>query len=160
MGSGYSCSGASDISLSPVLLINSNKSYISKKNIMKKLLFITLVLIATYGAVNAQQEKKQQLLRHVVMFGWKEGTDAGYISKVVSAISNLQHKIPVIKAFEWGTNNSPENLSNGLTHCFVLTFSSESDRDAYLIHPDHKAFVALLNPAPDKITVFDYWASK
>ncbi|MFV8325659.1 Dabb family protein [Flavobacterium sp. ZS1P14] len=127
---------------------------------MKKLLLLTLILITMYGAVNAQQEKKQQVLRHVVMFGWKEGTDAAYVTKIVTALGNLQYKIPTIKAFEWGTNNSPENLNNGLTHCFVLTFSSESDRDAYLIHPDHKAFVALLNPVPDKITVFDYWASK
>lgn len=127
---------------------------------MKKLFLLTLFLITIYGTANAQQEKKQQVLRHVVMFGWKEGTDAAYITKIVTALGNLQYKIPMIKAFEWGVNNSPENLNNGLTHCFVLTFSSESDRDAYLIHPDHKAFVALLNPVPDKITVFDYWASK
>ncbi|HEX9152950.1 MAG TPA: Dabb family protein [Flavobacterium sp.] len=127
---------------------------------MKKLFLLTLFLITIYGTANAQQEKKQQVLRHVVMFGWKEGTDAAYITKIVTALGNLQYKIPMIKAFEWGVNNSPENLNNGLTHCFVLTFNSESDRDAYLIHPDHKAFVALLNPVPDKITVFDYWASK
>ncbi|SEF55870.1 Dabb family protein [Flavobacterium urumqiense] len=126
---------------------------------MKKLLLITLILLSTYS-VNAQQGKQKQVLRHVVMFGWKEGTDALYIAKVVTALNNLKHKIPTIKSFEWGTNNSPENLNNGLTHCFILTFSSESDRDAYLIHPDHKAFVALLNPAPDKVTVFDYWANK
>lgn len=126
---------------------------------MKKLLLITLILLSTYS-VNAQQGKQKQVLRHVVMFGWKEGTDALYIAKVVTALNNLKHKIPTIKSFEWGTNNSPENLNNGLTHCFILTFSSESDRDAYLIHPDHKAFVSLLNPAPEKVTVFDYWANK
>ena len=126
---------------------------------MKKLLLITLILLSTY-TVNAQQDKHKQVLRHIVMFGWKEGTDAVYITKVVTALRNLPHKIPMIKSFEWGTNNSPENLNNGLTHCFILTFSSESDRDAYLIHPDHKAFVALLNPVPEKVTVFDYWANK
>lgn len=127
---------------------------------MKKLLFITLILISMYSTVNAQQAHPKQLLRHVVMFGWKEGTDAAYIAKVVTALSDLKHKIPVIKSFEWGTNNSPENLNNGLTHCFILTFNSEADRDAYLIHPDHKAFVAILNPAPDKITVVDYWTNE
>ncbi|MFV5694074.1 Dabb family protein [Flavobacterium sp. LB3P122] len=126
---------------------------------MKKLLLITLILLSNY-TVNAQQTKQKQVLRHVVLFGWKEGTDATYITKVVTALNDLKHKIPTIKSLEWGTNNSPENLNNGLTHCFILTFSSESDRDAYLIHPDHKAFVALLNPAPEKVTVFDYWAKK
>lgn len=126
---------------------------------MKKLLVITLILISTYHTVHAQKDNHQQVLRHVVMFGWKEGTDAAYINKIVTAFGDLQHKIPLIKSYEWGTNNSPENLNQGLTHCFVLTFSSERDRDAYIIHPDHKAFVALLNPSPDKVTVVDYWAN-
>jgi hypothetical protein len=91
------------------------------------------------------------------MFGWKPGTDQAHIDKVVQAFGTLQSKIPLIKDFEWGVNNSPEKLNQGLTHCFFVTFKSEADRDAYLIHPDHQAFVSLLNPAPDKITVLDYW---
>ncbi|MEP6626863.1 MAG: Dabb family protein, partial [Ginsengibacter sp.] len=67
-------------------------------------------------------------------------------------------KISLIKSFEWGTNNSPEGLAGGLTHTFLVTFSSKADRDAYLIDPAHKEFVSLLKPAPEKITVFDYWA--
>lgn len=125
---------------------------------MKKLLLITLVLISTYHTVHAQKDNNKQVLRHVVMFGWKEGTDPAYINKIVNAFGNLPDKIALIKSFEWGTNNSPENLNQGLSHCFLLTFNSEADRDAYLIHPDHKAFVSLLNPSPDKVTVFDYWA--
>nr|WP_315165207.1 Dabb family protein [uncultured Flavobacterium sp.] len=126
---------------------------------MKKLLFVLLFLTATFNTINAQQDKPKQVLRHVVMFGWKEGTNPADISKIVTAFGNLPAKIPLIKSFEWGTNNSPENLNNGLTHCFFLTFYSEADRDAYLIHPDHKAFGALLKPMPDKITVLDYWTS-
>lgn len=126
---------------------------------MKKLLLLTLILISSY-TVNAQQNKQKQVLRHVVLFGWKEGTKPATIDKVVTAFRNLEHKIELIQAFEWGVNTSPENLSNGLTHCFTITFNSEADRDAYLTHPDHKAFVALLNPAPDKVTVVDYWATK
>ena len=126
---------------------------------MKKLLLLALILISSY-TVNAQKDKQQPVLRHVVMFGWKPGTDTAAIDKVVTAFGNLKHKIKLIKAYEWGINNSPENLNNGLTHCFVLTFKSEADRDAYLIHPDHKAFVAVLSPAPDKVTVVDYWTNK
>jgi hypothetical protein len=125
---------------------------------MKKLLLLTLILISSY-TLNAQQNKQKQLLRHVVMFGWKPGTDSAAIEKVITAFGNLENKIKLIKAYEWGINNSPENLNNGLTHCFTLTFKSEADRDAYLIHPDHKAFVAVLNPAPDKVTVVDYWTN-
>lgn len=126
---------------------------------MKKLLLLSLILISSY-TVNAQEDKPKQQLRHVVLFGWKEGTDPAAIGKVVTAFKNLEHKITLIKAFEWGINNSPENLNNGLTHCFTITFNSEADRDAYLIHSEHKAFVALLSPAPDKVTVVDYWTNK
>lgn len=107
--------------------------------------------------MQAQQKDKQKLLRHVVLFGWKEGTDSTDIKKIIEAFKKLPSQISQIKTFEWGTNNSPENLNQGLTHCFFVTFSSEKDRDAYLIHPAHKAFVDLLKPAPDKVTVLDYW---
>jgi hypothetical protein len=123
---------------------------------MKKVCLVALVMLGTIAMVHAQQ-KNQHMLRHVVMFGWKEGTDTAQINKVVTAFKALSGKIPLIKAFEWGTNNSPEKLNQGLTHCFFLSFSSEKDRDAYLIHPDHKAFVASLVPAPEHVTVFDYW---
>lgn len=94
------------------------------------------------------------------MFGWKDGTDTASINKIVAAFRELPSKISEIKSFELGTNNSPEGLNNGLTHCFMATFSSEADRDAYLVHPAHKAFVGLLKPAPDKVTVLDYWVKQ
>lgn len=125
---------------------------------MKKGLFLTLVLVSTFGTINAQQNTNK-VLRHVVLFGWNQGSDPAYINKIVTAFADLPKQISLVKSFEWGLNNSPENLNQGLTHCFTISFESESDRDAYLIHPAHKAFVALLNPAPDKVTVFDYWAT-
>lgn len=105
-------------------------------------------------------QTSQKILRHVVLFSWKPGTDSTAINKVVENFKVLPQKIPTIKQFEWGTNNSPENLNQGLTHCFLVTFSSEKDRDAYLIDPAHKAFVATLQPILDKVTVIDYWAQE
>ena len=125
---------------------------------MKKLLILALILVAIQSTTMAQTNSRQQTLRHVVMFGWKAGTDTAAINKIVSAFKELPSKISEIKAFEWGMNNSPEKLNNGLTHCFLVTFNSEADRDKYLVHPAHKAFVGLLKPAPDKVTVLDYWA--
>ena len=54
----------------------------------------------------------------------------------------------------------PENLNQGLTHFFFVTFASEKDRDDYIVHPDHKVFVALVGPHVDKVTVLDYWVKK
>ncbi len=127
---------------------------------MKKLLFTSLILFSTFVMANAQNNNQHQVLRHVVMFGWKEGTDSAYIKKIVDAFKELPGKIPLIKGFEWGTNNSPEGLNQGLTHCFFVTFNSEADRNTYLVDPAHKAFVSLLKPAPEKITVLDYWVQQ
>lgn len=96
-------------------------------------------------------------LRHVVMFKFKEESTEDDIQSVVDALANLPNEIPEIKGFEWGTNNSPENLNQGFTHCFTLTFDSEEGRAAYLPHPAHKAFGGILGPHLDKVMVIDYW---
>jgi hypothetical protein len=79
---------------------------------------------------------------------------------VVDAFRKLRQEIPQIADFEYGVNNSPEGLNGGLTHCFLVTFKSEADRDAYLPHPAHKRFVDLLKPHLEKATVVDYWAQQ
>jgi hypothetical protein len=102
-------------------------------------------------------KKDARLLRHVVLFKFKEGTTPEKIKEVENAFASLPGKIDVIKRFEWGTNVSPENRAEGFTHCFLVTFSSEQDRDAYLIHPDHKGFGKSLGGCLDKVLVVDYW---
>ncbi len=123
---------------------------------LKKTVLFLLCTILISNIAMAQTGTK--MLRHVVLFGWKPNADSAAINNIVNAFKALPGKISLIKQFEWGTNNSPENLNQGLTHCFLLSFSSEKDRDAYLVHPDHKAFAALLQPVLDKVTVVDYWA--
>ena len=103
---------------------------------------------------------QDSLLRHVVLFKFKEGTAPEKIKEIEDAFAALPTKIPQIISYEWGLNNSPEGLNKGLTHCFFLTFKSEEDRAIYLPHPDHKAFGALLSGHLDDVTVVDYWASK
>lgn len=122
---------------------------------------IVIVLIIVFLATNdliAQSSIKE--LRHVVLFGWKQGADTNAINKAIQAFGQLPKKIREIKKYEWGVNNSPEKLNQGLSHCFVLTFSSEKDRDNYLVHPVHVAFTKLLPNILDKVTVLDYWVNK
>jgi len=108
----------------------------------------------------AQTKSGNKALRHVVLFKFKDSAQPADIKHVEQAFAALSGKIKLIKDFEWGTNTSPENLNQGLTHCFFVTFSSDKDRDDYLVHPDHKAFVEILLPHLDKATVVDYWATK
>ena len=126
----------------------------------KSLLFLSVILFAA-GMTNAQSQKKTsgKLLRHVVLFKFKDTATPDDIKKVEEAFRELPSIITEVKAFEWGTNNSPESLNQGFTHCFFVSFASERDRDAYLPHPAHTAFTALLKPYLDKALVIDYWAS-
>jgi hypothetical protein len=120
-------------------------------------LFIITMIVTTFPAANAQDNAGSKALRHVVLFKFKDTSKPADVEKVEQAFAGLSQKIKLIKAFEWGTNVSPENVNQGLTHCFLVTFSSEKDRDDYLVHPDHKAFVDVAGPHIDKVTVVDYW---
>jgi hypothetical protein len=126
------------------------------KTIVTPILILTFVTLATFMS-QAQPKNEAKALRHVVLFKFKDSSTAADIKKVEEAFAALPQKLPQIKSYEWGKNNSPENLNQGLTHCFILTFSSEKDRDEYLVHPDHKAFGKILGPHLDKVTVVDFW---
>jgi len=126
---------------------------------MKKLLVLGLLAFICTNTIFAQA-KSDKILRHVVLFKFKDNATAANIKSVEDAFLLLPAKINLIKGFEYGTNNSPEKLNEGLTHCFFVSFSSEKDRDDYLVHPAHKAFVEVLKPFLDKVVVVDYWAKK
>ncbi|MFN5272263.1 MAG: Dabb family protein [Planctomycetota bacterium] len=111
-------------------------------------------------AESNNQGDKKTMLRHVVNFKFKETSSVADVQKVVDGFRGLKAKIPEIASFEFGTNNSPEGLNDGFTHCFLVTFKSEKDRDTYLPHPAHKAFVDVLKPHLDKVMVIDYWAGE
>jgi len=100
----------------------------------------------------------QSLLRHVVLFSFKPDASAEQVDAIVTGFGALPQAVPGVVAYEWGTNVSPEGLNAGFTHCFTLTFNSAEDRDAYLVHPNHQAFVEKLGPVIERPLVIDYWA--
>jgi hypothetical protein len=99
------------------------------------------------------------MLRHLVLFNWKPETPAHKIREIEEALCALPAIIPEIAGFEWGTDISVQGFDRGYTHCFVVSFASEEDRDVYLPHPDHAAFIALSRPHVEKILVLDYFAT-
>src|SRR6185295_2271627 len=123
---------------------------------MKKASVFAVVFLIVI-VITSALSKETKMLRHVVLFKFKDSATTAQIQEVENAFKALPSKIKEIKGFEWGTNNSPENLNQGLTHCFFLSFENEKDRDAYLPHPAHKAFGKLLGPYLDKVVVVDYW---
>lgn len=99
-------------------------------------------------------------LQHVVAFKFKDGTRPEQIAKVEVAFKELAKKVPGITGFEYGVNNSPEGKNKGCTHCFILSFNSEKDRDGYLPHPAHKEFGKLVGPLLADVFVLDFWAKE
>jgi len=119
---------------------------------------VAMTLAIAKETVMAQEKTDQTVVRHVVLFKFKDAATAEQIKLVEQGFAALPGKIKQIKAFEWGANVSPENLSQGFTHCFLVTFANEADRDAYIVHPAHKEFASSLGPVLDKVLVVDYKA--
>ncbi|HEX5667773.1 MAG TPA: Dabb family protein [Chitinophagaceae bacterium] len=124
-----------------------------------KIIMVVLFALTSLAAVQAQKKTDAKMLRHVVLFKFKDGTSPADVKKVEEAFGKLPSQITEIAGYEWGTNNSPENLNQGFTHCFFVSFRSEKDRGVYLPHPAHQAFVDVLKPHLDKVLVIDYWAN-
>ena len=99
-----------------------------------------------------------QVLRHVVLFKFKDGTAPEDVQRIEEAFRALPAQIDAIREFEWGTDVSVEGKADGYSHCFFVTFADAAGRDAYLPHPAHQAFGQVLRPHLDKVLVFDYWA--
>jgi hypothetical protein len=120
-------------------------------------LFIACLCLFFFLNVSANANAAARL-QHVVCFKFKSTASKDDIKKVEDAFGELKKKVPEVKSFEWGTNVSPEQRNKGFTHCFVLSFDSDKDRDTYLEHPEHKAFGKLVGPVLEDVFVIDFWA--
>ena len=109
--------------------------------------------------VQHSKEPRARVLRHVVLFKFKPASTPADVRAVETAFAALPAKIDEIHDLEWGTNVSPENLAQGFTHCFFVTFKAEADRDVYLHHLAHDAFVKVAGPHLDQALVVDYWTN-
>jgi hypothetical protein len=128
---------------------------------MKTLTLILVVgLICSLLALAADAPSKDGKLRHVVAFKFKDTVTKEKIKEVEDAFRALKSNIPQIVSYEWGTNVSPEKHDKGFSHGFILTFKNEKDRDAYLVHPEHKKFGELVGGALADVFVIDFWAKE
>ena len=122
---------------------------------MKILVALLFVFLMSGMIMTANAAER---LYHVVSFKFKATAKAEDIKNVEESFQALKQKIPQIGSFEWGANVSKEKHDKGFTHCFILTFKSEKDRDAYIEHPDHKAFGKTVGPVLDDVFVVDFWS--
>ncbi len=126
--------------------------------LVSAMLFSSLVTVDALAA-DAPKKGRGKLI-HMVAFKYKESSTKEDIQKVEEAFAALPGKIPQIASFESGTNVSPEKLDKGFTHGYLLTFHSQTDRDEYLVHPDHKEFGKIVGPHLADVFVIDFWGQK
>ena len=130
------------------------------------LLSAILILIFSMGTIvtslsttaSGGGDKGGRVLRHIVLYKFKDELKPQQVDEVVAAFADLQKKIPEVIGLEHGTNLSAEGKSEGLTHAFLVTFRDEAGRDVYLKHPAHLGYVNLVRERREKVVVFDFWA--
>ena len=98
------------------------------------------------------------LLRHMVLFKFKPTASEADITRIEREFRALATtKLPQVQGFESGIHVGKESSNQGFTHAFLLTFGNEQDRDTYMAHDHHKAFVKLQQGIVDQKVVVAFW---
>ena len=100
------------------------------------------------------------MIRHIVLARFPSETAPAEIAAIFADLAALRQQLPGMLAFAAGVNVSPERLARGYTHAFTVDFADTMARDAYLVHPLHKAaggrLVAACAGGVDGILVADF----
>ncbi|MFC3531570.1 Dabb family protein [Vogesella facilis] len=96
------------------------------------------------------------MLHHIVLFRFHDHLDAAAIAAVQADFAALVPATGVVADFRHGPDCSPEGLAQGFSHGWLLQFAGVAERDAYLTHPAHQQFVAMVQPLLAAALVFDF----
>ena len=147
----------------PIRILHAPEPFVSLGG-MKTLTLLAAVVLSVLFAPRAVADdaggQGKKMLYHVVAIKFKPDAKPEQIKAVETAFAELKTKVPGVTSLNWGTNVSPEQKNKGFTHCFVLTFASDKERDTYLTHPAHKAFGKVLGPIVGDVMVIDFWSQE
>ena len=103
------------------------------------------------------------MIRHCVFVKFRPEVDETERQAIFAQLAALQQVLDGFLGIAYGPNASPEGLAQGFDHGFIIDFADAAARDAYLVHPDHKAagsrLVAALQGGRDGLIVFDMEAA-
>lgn len=99
-------------------------------------------------------------VRHVVLYSYKDGVTQEQQDEIAAKSRNLINQIDLIRDLEWGPNLGTSPVSQGYTHCLIMTFDSFDDVKTYAAHPAHQEFLALARPHLEQLLVVDYVAQE
>jgi hypothetical protein len=95
-------------------------------------------------------------VKHIALVKFKEGTPEDQIDQIFDDILDITESVPGLEDYVSGPNSSPQGLSQGYTHAYVMTFTDVAARDAYLPHPEHERVKTLISPVLESLLVFDF----
>ena len=99
------------------------------------------------------------MIRHIVLLRFRPDVTADQRNVIYADLASLRSVIPGMLGVSYGPNVSTEGKDKGYAEAFAMDFVDEAARDAYLVHPDHKAvgsrLVAALEGGRDGLIVFD-----
>lgn len=96
----------------------------------------------------------EKLLRHIVLFKFKDEVNQEQIKEVGQAFLALLTEIKTLHDLEWG---NAINEPNTYTHCLLVTVRSEAAFKEYEEHPHHKAIATDYGHLVESVVVLDYW---
>jgi hypothetical protein len=94
------------------------------------------------------------VLRHIVLFAFKDAVPAGERAAILAALRGLKTSVPSVRSLEVGENISPAR-AQGYTHVLVETFDDRDGLAAYAIHPDHLPVLARIREAASQVIAVD-----
>src|SRR5262245_31730757 len=98
------------------------------------------------------------MIQHMVLLRFKPDISEQQIDRLFRQVDDLKNVVPGMRYFAGGKYASPEGLSQGYSHGFLVTFDDAAARNAYLAHPDHDQVKDAIIPCVDAVVAFDFEA--
>jgi hypothetical protein len=119
-----------------------------------------LALVLILGGVSCAtplEPFRTGVVRDVVLLKFVDTLPPAQVDAAVKRFLDLPDEIAEIQSIEGGRNISPEQLSEGYTHVFVLTFRNQTNRNAYLKHPARAKFIRSMEKELERCLIMDYY---
>jgi hypothetical protein len=94
------------------------------------------------------------MLRHVVLFKFKEGVEEEEITDLESSLAELPPAIPEILSYEFGRDVIHSERSYDLA--LVSTFRDLESLHRYQKHPDHQIVLRKVNNLCESVLAVDF----
>lgn len=101
------------------------------------------------------------MIKHIVLFQFKDDVEPNEIDAVFKHFTALQRDTPAIKSYTYGRYNGCATMPN---HCFnygfEMEFANVEDRNQYMEDPNHLSIApriyAILQDGDNSIMAFGY----